>query len=334
MPSQQQLLDVIALQTEIAKLGLDLSEVMDLVVERTPELINADGAAIEIAEGDDMVYRATSGLTKAHLGMRLKRDDSLSGWCVETGATQYCDDSELDPRVDRDACRRIGLRSMIVMPLLHRGQAIGVLKAVAKQPKHFAKGDIVVLSLLSEVIAAAMHFATALDSDVLFHRATHDGLTDLANRSLFLDRLQHTIGRSHRKRSSAGILMIDLDGLKQVNDSFGHRAGDAMLKEVAMRIRTAARSSDTVARIGGDEFAVILNPVDGPDDIEAAVQRMDSQIQAPFLFERRTFPMRASIGSACCPHDGSDLDQLLDVADQRMYAAKREHHGGQIDLLE
>jgi diguanylate cyclase len=329
MPSQRQLLDVIRIQTEIAKLGLDLGEVMELVVERTPALVKADGAAIEIVDGDEMVYRATSGIARAHLGLRIKRDASLSGQCVLTGQTLRCDDSERDARVDRDACRRVGLRSMIVMPLMHGDVTVGVLKAMSRQPGRFSDGDIIVLSLLTEVVGAAMHFATELESDMLFHRATHDGLTDLANRSLFLDRLRAVVDRNFRQRSPAGIVMIDLDGLKAINDCFGHRIGDAVLKEVATRIRTASRSSDTVARLGGDEFAVILNSVDGCRDIDAAVQRFDDQIREPFLFEHKPYPLRASIGAACCPEDGNDLDQLMEIADRRMYAAKREHHDHQ-----
>lgn len=329
MPSQRQLLDVIRIQTEIAKLGLDLGEVMELVVARTPALVKADGAAIEMAEGEDMVYRAASGIAKAHLGLRMRRDASLSGQCVRTSQILRCDDSEQDARVDRAACRRVGLRSMIVMPLMHRDSPVGVLKAMARQPARFSDGDVVVLSLLSEVIGAAMHYATALQSDRLFHRATHDGLTDLANRSLFLDRLRNVVSRNYRQRSPAGIVMIDLDGLKAINDNFGHRVGDAVLKEVASRIRTASRSSDTVARLGGDEFAVILNSVDGYRDIDAAVSRLDNRIRAPFQFEHKPHPLQASIGAACCPEDGNDLEQLLEIADRRMYAAKRERRDRQ-----
>jgi diguanylate cyclase len=329
MPTQRQLLEVIRIQTEIAKLGLDLGEVMELVVDRTPDLVKADGAAIEMLEGENMVYRATSGIAKAHLGLKIKRDASLSGLCVRSAQILRCDDSEQDVRVDRDACRRVGLRSMIVMPLMHGDFPVGVLKAMSRQPGRFSEGDVIVLSLLSEVVGAAMHFATELENDMLFHRATHDGLTDLANRSLFLDRLRNVVNRNYRQRSPAGIVMIDLDGLKTINDSFGHRVGDAVLKEVASRIRTASRSSDTVARLGGDEFAVILSSVDGCRDIDAAIRRLDDQIREPFLFEQQPYLLHASMGAACCPEDGNDLNKLLDLADQRMYAAKREHRGRQ-----
>lgn len=326
MPSQKQLLEIINIQTEIAKLGLDLGEVMTLVVERTVSLIGADGAAIELAEGNDMVYRAVAGNARPHLGLRLSQQNSLSGECVRTGKMLRCEDSESDPRVDRDACRQVGLRSMIVMPLKYGESTVGVLKAMSAQQSKFKKGDEALLGLLSDVIGAAMYFAAKFDSDSLFHKATHDGLTDLANRSLFMDRLRNVLERRDRDHRQAAVLMIDMDGLKAVNDAYGHRTGDAVLKEFANRLKAASRRSDTVARLGGDEFAIILTPAEVPDGINAATQRITSRLASPFLFEDFTLPMRASIGAASIPADGTDIEQLLEKADHRMYAVKKRHH--------
>lgn len=323
MPSNQQLMDVINIQTEIAKLGLDLGNVLSLVVERVLPLIGADGAAIELAEGEDMVYRAASGTAGGQIGLRLKVATSLSGLCVRTGDILRCDDSENDPRVDREACRKIGLRSMIVMPLTHKGATVGALKAMSAQPANFDDSDMQVLGLLSEMIAAAMYFATKYDSDDLFHRATHDSMTGLANRALFMDRMRTLVGESSRARRSAGVLMIDMDGLKQINDTHGHRAGDAVIKEFASRIKTVARLSDTVARLGGDEFGVILTPVELPHGVDVAVERLTSQIQSPFQFEGKMYQLRASIGAAQFPDDGQDINNLIELADQRMYSVKR-----------
>lgn len=331
MPSAKQLMQVVAIQSEIIKLGPDLGAVLSLAADRSLSLIAADGAVVELAEGDEMVYRAVSGIAGAHLGLRLQQAGSLSGTCVHAGTILRCDDSETDPRVDRDACRLIGLRSMLLLPLKHDGKTIGVLKAMSRRIAGFDESDEELLGLLSESIGAAMYFATQLGSDDLFHRATHDPLTGLANRSLFMERLRNVIARQRRADTPAGLIMLDMDGLKQVNDTYGHRAGDVLLCEFAQRIHATARQSDTVARLGGDEFAIILQPVETiPNGIEAAIHRIEQQINQPFAFEGIELPLRAGIGAAAFPHDSEDVAALLELADQRMYAIKharqRRHH--------
>src|SRR5262245_28467636 len=114
------LLAVITLQTEIARLGLDLQGVMTLVADRARLLTDASGGVVELAEGDYMVYRAVAGETPGPLGLKIRRDASLSGRCVAAAIPLCCHDSECDDRVDRDACRRVNLRSMIVVPLIHQ----------------------------------------------------------------------------------------------------------------------------------------------------------------------------------------------------------------------
>lgn len=323
MPSERELLEIIAIQTEIAQLGRNLGEVMQVVVERTLGLVHADGAAIELAEDHDMVYRATSGTAKNHLGLRLKIDSSISGLCVRNGQTLRCDDAETDPRADREACRRIGIRSMIVMPLRHQNTTVGVLKAMAAEAAHFTEHDMKLLGLLSNLVAAAMFHATTEADNDLFYRATHDHLTGLANRALFTDRLRQDLAQRQLDDQGVAVLMIDMDGLKEINDTCGHRTGDAVISEFARRSRASARASDTVARFGGDEFAMILNPVDLPDGIDAAIRRIESALTAPFNFEERSFQLLASIGAAHSPGDGNEIDTLLEIADQRMYAQKR-----------
>lgn len=324
MPSQEQLMEIIRIQTEIAKLGLDLGNVMQFVAEHTLPLVEADGAVIELAEGEDMVYRAAAGSAAGHLGLRLKRASSLSGHCIAQGKILRCDDSEQDDRVDREACRKVGLRSMLVMPLEHDGTVVGVLKAMSARPAKFDENDAILLGLLSEVIAAAMYFVTKLDADTLFYKATHDALTDLANRALFMDRLRNILNPNDRAYRPASVLMIDMDGLKGINDNYGHRAGDAAICELARRIRQVSRDSDTVARLGGDEFGIILSPCEQPRGTESAIKRLRRLIAEPFRFEEQALPFGASIGAANFPDDSHDIERLLELADQRMYAVKRE----------
>ncbi|GAB3385453.1 diguanylate cyclase domain-containing protein [Lysobacter fragariae] len=318
------LIEVIRTQTEIAKLGHDLGRVMDLVAERAQQLTGADGAVVELAEGDDMVYRAATGSATSHLGLRLARADSLSGACIAAGAPLTCVDSESDPRVNVDACRRVGLRSMIVVPLHHQETVVGVLKVLSSKPAHFSDDDLNMLGLMSELIAAAMFHATRLGASKLFIQATTDALTGLPNRALFFERLRTCLARAQREDQRFGVLNMDMDGLKQINDTLGHRAGDAALQAFAQRLREGARASDTIARVGGDEFGVILSLVEGRDAASACASRFQQAIHGgSFTFGETRLPLAASIGLSLYPDDGTDLITLLDKADQAMYETKR-----------
>lgn len=323
MPSRAQLLEIIHFQSELAKTGLDLGEVMGLVVDRVIGFTSAEGAVIELAEGEEMVYRATSGVVRNYLGFRLNQSDSISGLCVETGESLYSVDCERDPRVNQQACRTTGVRSMFVVPLKYHERTVGILKAMSTRPNGLDRRDRILLGLLSEVIGASIHFAIEFGGKDLFYKATHDSLTGLANRALFMDRLRNLLCRCQREQRQGGLIVIDMDGLKQVNDGCGHRTGDALLKELAARIKRVSRRSDTVARIGGDEFAVILTPVQSLSGPQAFGERFRQELAVPFSFEQREFSLSASLGAAIYPEDGEGLDALLECADQRMYKAKQ-----------
>ena len=323
MPNPDKLLKIIAIHSEVAQLGLDLGGVMALAVRRTLELVDAEGAVIELAEGDDLVYSAVSGAMEAQLGARVKRLKSLSGTCLTEGRSLICEDTETDPRVDLEACRRVGVRSMVVIPLVHAGETVGVLKAGSARPGVFSSEDAETLELLSKVVGAAMYWATRYGKDDLFHRATHDHLTGLANRSLFMDRLRLAVTQVERMAPAVAVLAVDMDGLKQINDLHGHAAGDAALVAFGELLSAAAREADTVARIGGDEFAVILAPFRTIDGLKVAVDRYQAQLDASLEFRGARLRLQGSVGGASCPHDAQELSKLLELADARMYEAKR-----------
>ncbi len=317
------LMDIVQAQTEIAQQNLDLGQVMTFVTGRVQKLTGAAGAIVELAEEDDMVYRAASGMAAGKLGLRLRRNNSLSGLCVAQRQVLRCDDSETDPRADRNACRRVGLRSMVVAPLSHRDTVVGVLKITAADAGHFSDTHVRILEMMSGLISAAMFHAAQVDTDDLYHKATHDGLTGLANRALFYDRLRQELALAQRQSSRLGLLSLDMDGLKPINDTFGHRAGDAAIHEMGRRIRGVSRRTDTVARLGGDEFAVIMVDIDDRDAAMRHVDRLSAAIGEPFAFEGRSLPLGASVGLVTCPEDGAELDVLMEKADQAMYAIKR-----------
>ena len=324
MPTNAQLLKIIDVLGEVAELGLDLPGVMNLVTEKVLDLVQADGAVVELAEEDSMVYRAVAGAASSQLGVRVRIVGSLSGECMRQRKPLVCVDSEQDPRVDRDACRRVGLRSMVVVPLMHEGAAVGVLKAFSGELQRFGEPEVLLLSLLSRVVGTSMYWSTRYGSDDLFYRATHDDLTGLANRALFMDRLRHAIHQAQRQGARTAIVVIDMDGLKVINDNLGHAVGDEAIVEFSRRVRETARSSDTVARLGGDEFAVILGPVQSVDDAQGLKQRLVQAMHEPLQSQGRAVQIDGSFGCALFPDDAPDLLGLLVCADKRMYDAKRD----------
>jgi diguanylate cyclase (GGDEF)-like protein len=321
-------LAVIKTQASIAKLGLDLNAVMEVVVGQARDITEAAGAVVELVDGEDMVYQAVAGLAQGQLGLRLPKKDSLAGRCIESRYALRCDDSESDPRVNREACRKVGLRSMVVVPLFYRDEPVGVLKVLSSVPNAFGDGHILVLGLMSELIAASMFHAAKYGADELFLRATRDNLTGLANRAFFYDRLRHAISQAQRNGQRIGVLMMDMDGLKQINDHYGHRAGDAAIREFAARISQDARQSDTAARLGGDEFGFVLSTVEDRESAALAGQRIAERSDRPFSFANQPLEMGASIGVALYPDDGEDPDVLVEKADQAMYVMKRERKRG------
>jgi diguanylate cyclase (GGDEF)-like protein len=212
---------------------------------------------------------------------------------------------------------------MVVSPLNHNGTTVGVLKIASSVPNAFDPQHVRILTLMSDLIAAAMFHAVKYETDALYHQATHDTLTGLANRALFYDRLRQCLALARRKSGQIGILNLDMDGLKPINDQHGHRAGDAAIREIARRISRGSRESDTVARLGGDEFGVILPELTDRDSAASLAKRIAEEIRRPFQFEDRQLPLDASIGVALFPDDGTEVESLIESADQSMYAIKR-----------
>ena len=155
------------------------------------------------------------------------------------------------------------------------------------------------------------------------HQALHDPLTALPNRALFQDRLQYAIGVAQRDLRGLAVLWIDLDQFKAINDSLGHRAGDAVLRKVAQRLTSCLRKSDTVARIGGDEFNIILSGVETPASAEAVARTIVQKLSEPIHLADRSVGITASVGISLYPEHGADPSVLVKNADIAMYEAKR-----------
>jgi len=158
--------------------------------------------------------------------------------------------------------------------------------------------------------------------------ATHDVLTQLPNRTLLLDRLQHEIARGKRHKAMIGVLFIDLDYFKQVNDTYGHATGDALLLQVTDRMNQLLRQTDTLARLGGDEFVLVLADAQAPEAIEKMAAKLVEKICQPFDVLGKQLNIGASIGISIYPHHGENAEALLHNADLAMYAAKEAGRKG------
>ena len=157
----------------------------------------------------------------------------------------------------------------------------------------------------------------------LQHVATHDALSGLPNRLLLADRLNQAIASAERHHDRFAVFVVDLDRFKSINDSLGHLAGDAMLKEVARRLAQVLRKADTLARLGGDEFVLIVNEISGAQDVETIASKLLVDIARPLKLSDLELHTSASIGISVFPDDGTDAETLLQHADAAMYHAKK-----------
>lgn len=160
--------------------------------------------------------------------------------------------------------------------------------------------------------------------DQLHFLAYHDTLTGLPNRRFLLDRLQQAIKDAKRYRQGIGVLFLDFDHFKSINDTYGHDIGDQFLQGLAQRLKTCVRHADTIARLGGDEFIVILTAIDSETQVKKVARRIVETLQQPWEIGPHRFQITVSIGISLFPDDGEGIDQLISFADKALYQAKAE----------
>jgi diguanylate cyclase (GGDEF)-like protein len=154
------------------------------------------------------------------------------------------------------------------------------------------------------------------------HLALHDPVTGLANRRLLFDRLQHALSRANRQAGRVAVLYCDIDHFKQINDTFGHRAGDLVLQDVARRLETVLREDDTIARVGGDEFVIVFEELTDATEATRIAERARLAMSTPVVIDGQRLPVTGSIGVSLSGRAGEDVDSLLRRADDAMYVAK------------
>jgi diguanylate cyclase (GGDEF)-like protein len=269
----------------------------------------------------DLVVRASAGARASIPGPgRIPHGRGISGWVVEHGEAQIVDDVRTDPRY-------IGgddVRSEIVVPLVSSGRTIGVLLVSHTAVGVYGQRDLTLLQAVAAQIAAAIDVAELHER--LKRAANTDALTGIHNYGYFYDRLEEEVARAERHGTPLAVAYFDIDGLKRVNDTFGHLAGDAVLRTLGAVIGNHVRVEDIPARYGGDEFAIVM-PATPRDEAEKVVTRLMEALDRTEVElgdgEAIRMPAR-SWGIAAYPLDGRTAKALVENADTRAYARKRQ----------
>ena len=447
-----EVLALASFQPEDFDLATDLDAIAGRAAVRARALSWADGAVVEITDDDGLVHRAKTGSGAA--GRSRRRGDAPHDpWrALVCDTPQVCGDTEADPRVDREMCRRLGTRSMMAVPLRHRDVSVGVIVVTSSQPHAFDEAQAEILQLLADQVTTAVvgarmitelrgsdrhHEAAFVAGEASFRRVffehpqpmwvldattrrflavndaavakygysaeefaaltiavirpdlvhlavefnrgragksvfsarhrLHDGrfidveiatvahefegrpgilvlindvterhrldrqlregafrdpVTGGANRALLTERVRHALTRMRRRSATIAVLIINLDHFKDVNDSLGRAAGDSLLQAAAARIQAALRPGDTVARLGADEFAVLLKEVGHAGDPLRAAERLEEVFRSPLEFAGGSLVISLSIGVATSSTARTSADELLRNAELAMYAAK------------
>ena len=308
----------------------DLREVLDAIVAGAKELLGEEVVALRLVDSDDpshTIMVSATGLGQAVLDRvrRMPVGVGSSGLAIAEERLVVMEDYPTDPGAIRDYAEE-HIEASMAAPVFEGGDVAGALVVSSRKPgRRFSRDEQEVLTAFAEHASLALNDARAVEEAV--HQAFHDSLTDLPNRALFLDRLERA---ARHRRATVGVLFADLDGFKTVNDSLGHAAGDELLVAVAHRLSRCVRPSDTAARFGGDEFAILLEQIHGPADAIQAARRILDALEAPFRIRDREVYVDASIGIAT---GRGEPDHLMRNADLAMYKAKSRGKG-RYDLFE
>ncbi|HSA59172.1 MAG TPA: diguanylate cyclase [bacterium] len=305
---------------------------------------------------EKLYHRSTESYEKGQILRRECYPRYFSA--LEENRTLAALDARIDPRTSEftpDYLIPNGITAMLDAPIWLNGEFIGIVchehvgsqRGWSAEEQAFAASiaDLVSLTIDSihrrkaeedlrraydelEIRVRERTAELARANEDLAFLANHDGLTGLPNRALFEDRLKQMMAQCRRSGERFALMFLDMDFFKAINDGWGHRAGDAVLKEVAVRLKNNSRDADTVARVGGDEFIVLLSQIQGRDDVRIFSERIRRALQDPILFEGTQHQVTLSIGAAIYPDDGEESLALVTRADRALYEAKNTGRNG------
>ncbi len=326
---RRHLVELLELSRSLAA-AREVPQVADQVAVAVTTVVGASRAAVFSADSTSTTFtlRATHGWERGSRRARPLRlrvnDNPEIAEVLRHGAPRRIDRETAGTR-SRRLLRATGLQSALLAPIVTSDRTVGVLIAgwtgEAERDGSLDPRLHEALAGVADQAGIALERAELLEQ--VRHQALHDSLTDLPNASLVRDRAERALASlSRHPGRRTGVLFIDLDRFKSVNDDHGHAAGDAVLREVAHRLAGSVRAGDTVGRLGGDEFVVLLPDLSGPGNAYAVAGKVLERLRVPIEVEGKPTMVTASVGVAVAPDDGMDYEALLARADASMYRAK------------
>ncbi len=305
----------------------ELHEIFEQVIQASRDLLGDDAGVVRMRDltGGGTAVAASLGVGKEFLAARNRTNTPGIGTRAigERALVVFDKNSDSFVRHVPGEWATEGLRAGMAAPVFERGEVVGALGTASRDPNRaYSMRDQQVMLALAEHTSLALNHARALEDVV--HQAFHDSLTGMPNRALFMDRVSHALTRGEQGARPVGVLVVDLDDFKTINDSLGHGVGDTLLVQVAERLAGCLRRSDTIARLGGDEFAVLLEDVSDADGAALWADRILETLGSPFSVADRQVSVNGSIGIAL---GAGEAETLLRDADLAMYRAKADGKG-------
>ena len=317
-------------ETEVLKTLLEVGRLissnypMHKVIKRIStmlrKLLDTDDCSIMILDENsrELAFAESSGLTRWELqNIRFSLGEGIAGWVAKPKKPVLIGDVRVDPRFKVVEDQKRTMVSMISAPLMVKRRVIGVVSLTTRDEAHvFTHHELELVVLLSA------HISLALENKRLYEISVMDGLTNVYNRRYLEQRLSEEVAYSKRYGKPLTVCLLDIDFFKRLNDTYGHQAGDHVLKRVSAILTQALREYDVVARYGGEEFAIILPTTPKQKGASIAERLRGSIGDTEFLFKEKPIRTSISCGVACFPEDGETADALVADADKALYAAK------------
>ena len=310
--------------------SLSLSETLSVLSMRLRRMIPYDSIAVFVNRNGWLLPELVSGENfRALSSLKIRVGEGLCGWVAENCKPIVNGNPQVETGYSVEPAKQAPLQSALVVPLEGLNGVVGVLAMYQTNRDAFTPDHLRILLAVASKVALSVE--NALKYQQAESSATTDYLTGLPNaRSLFVH-LAQEVARCRRMKTSLAVLVCDIDGFKQINDSFGHLEGDKLLREFTARLKEVCRGYDYVARMGGDEFVITAPGL----TTEAAQEKADRLNKAAIESGRHVCGrdlITLSVGMAFCPEDGTDVERLLAEADRRMYSMKQVHHAKAVEI--